>query len=80
MFWYGTPKGAHKSAKSKPILVASAVTSFTSATTVAVTLRLTRAGRQLIRRSKKIKLTAKGVFVGRAKSSATWQKSFVLSR
>ena len=80
VFWYGTPKGAHKSAKSKPILVASAVTSFTSATTVAVTLRLTRAGRQLIRRSKKIKLTAKGVFVGRAKASATWQKTFVLSR
>jgi hypothetical protein len=79
LFWYEVPKGAHVSAKSKPILVAQATESFAGATAKTVKLALTSAGRRLIRRSKHIKLTAKGVFVQAGSASVTWLKTFLLS-
>ncbi len=78
--WYEVPKGAHISSKRKPLLVAAASVSFTSATRNSVKLQLTSAGRHLIRASKRVKLTAKAVFSPSAQSPITWLESFVLSR
>jgi hypothetical protein len=80
VFWYQVPKGAHGSAKSKPLVVASSTTSFVNATPKTVTVRLTSAGRQLIKHGDRIKLTAKGVFIPTGQLSVTWVNTFVLSR
>ncbi len=82
IYWYEVPKGAHLSSsksKPKPVLVASCTVSFTSATKQALKLRLTRAGRSLLRHSKSIRLTAKGVFTPRSGHAVTWLKTFVLA-
>ena len=78
--WYEVPKGARISSKKKPLLVAAASVSFTSAARNSVKLHLTSAGRRLIRASKRVKLTAKAVFSPSAQSPVTWLESFVLSR
>ena len=80
VLWYEVPKGAHISAKSKPVLVAQSKSFFTSSTKYTVQLHLTSAGRRLIRHSKKVKLTAKGIFVGHSNTPVTWLKNFVLGR
>ncbi len=77
------PKGAHvSSAKSKPVplLVATTTATFSGATLKTVELRLTRAGRALLKKSKRITLTTKAVFAASGGASATWIKSFVLTR
>jgi hypothetical protein len=79
LFWYGVPKGAHGSAKSKPLVVASSTTSFVGATTRTVRLRLTSEGRTLIKHGRPIKLTVKGVFLPTGQRSVTWVDTLVLS-
>jgi len=83
LYWYEVPKGAHvSSAKSKPVplLVATTTATFSGATLKTVELRLTRAGRALLKKSKRITLTTKAVFAASGGASATWIKSFVLTR
>ena len=59
--WYLVPHGA-KLATAKPTLVASAQASFSSAGTKKVKLKLTSAGKHLLKRSKSTKLTGRGSF------------------
>ena len=80
VFWYEVPSGAHVSAARKPVLVAASTTTFASPSRKTVKLRLTSAGRQLLKHSKRVKLTVKAVFTSRAGVSATWLKTLVLSR
>lgn len=70
--WYQVPSGAHLAAK-KPVLVASGTAKFPVAGTRRVTLKLTAAGRSLLKRSGRLKLVARAIFAptGGARSSAT---------
>jgi subtilase family serine protease len=80
--WYELPPGAKlaKSAKPKPVLVASARVSFAAAGRRTVELVLTRAGRTLLARAKQIRLSAKGTFTPRGRPPITATKSFALRR
>ncbi len=62
--WYEVPSGAKlaKHSKAKPVLVASGQMSFPAAGTSQVKVRLTAAGKRLLKHAKQLKLTAKGVF------------------
>jgi hypothetical protein len=80
--WYEVPKGAHVSSaksKPKPVLVATVTVSFTSASKKTVKLRLTSAGKSLLKAHRSIKLTAKGVFTPSGGRPVTWLKTFVLN-
>ncbi len=59
--WAYVPKGA-KAAQVKPLLVAAGKLSFTAPGTGRLTLSLTAAGRRLLRHSKQVSLTARGIF------------------
>jgi hypothetical protein len=60
--WSYAPTGA-RAAKGKPVLVATGKLSFAAAGTDKLPLRLTAAGRRLLRQSKRVSLRAKGVFL-----------------
>lgn len=60
--WYEIPKGARLSKKAQPILVASGRADFRTAGRKRVAIKLTRKGRQLLKRAKSIKLTSKETF------------------
>jgi hypothetical protein len=77
--WYQASTGANRSAKTKPLLLALSTTSFESATTRTVKLRLTSAGRRLIGESKHIPLTVKGVFARPHERPVTWLETVLLS-
>jgi len=79
--WYYLPRGA-KFAKSqhgpKPVLVASGQLTFHSATTATIKLHLSPAGKRLLRRAAKLRLTARCVFAPTGKAPITMLKSFEL--
>jgi alpha-tubulin suppressor-like RCC1 family protein len=78
--WYYLPPGARLS-RAKPVLFASGSSSFPTAGTRKVTLRLTLAARKLLRhRRKSIALTVRGSFTPRAKPAVTASRSFRLTR
>jgi hypothetical protein len=72
--WYQVPVGAKlaKRTTAKPVLVASGKLTFAGAGRGQLKLKLTAAGRQVLRHAKHIKLTAKGTFApsGQADVSA----------
>lgn len=78
--WYHLPPGSHLAQQAAPLLVAAGGTSFRAAGTKTIVLRVTKAGRRLLRRRKRIALVAKGTFTpsGRGPISAT--KGFYLAR
>jgi hypothetical protein len=80
--WYYLPPGAKlaKKAKPKPVLVASGKLTFSAAGTAKVKLKLTAAGKSLLKHAKKLKLTAKGTFTPTGKTPITASKTFVLKR
>ena len=81
--WYEVPKGAHVSSakgKPQPVLVATTTASFSGTTLKTLELHVTRAGRALLKQSKRITLTDKAVFARPGKPSVTWIKAFVLTR
>ena len=59
--WYYLPPGAHL-ARAAPVLFAAGSVAFPTAGTKTVVLRVTKAGRKLMRRRKRIALVAKGTF------------------
>jgi hypothetical protein len=77
--WYQVPKGAHLTA-AKPVVVASAKTSFSSAIKKKVTVKLTTYGRKLLRRSRSIKLTDVATFTPSGKPGVTVIRGFTLKR
>lgn len=80
--WYELPVGAKlaKHGTVKPMLVASGQVSFTAAGTGKVKLRLTVAGRKLLKRSTRVKLTAKGAFTPTGTASVGTTKGFIVKR
>jgi hypothetical protein len=80
--WYQVPPGAKlaKKTKPKPVLVASGQRSFSGAGTAKIKIKLTAAGRRLLKHAKQLKLTAKGTFTPTGKRPITTTKVFVLKR
>jgi hypothetical protein len=63
--WYQVPVGAKlaKRSKAKPVLVASGRLTFSGAGAGKVKMRLTAAGRRMLKQVKRVNLTARGTFV-----------------
>jgi hypothetical protein len=79
--WYQLPAGAKLSnAKARPVLVASGQITFSKAGTLKIKLKLTAAGRRLLKHSKRLKLTASGKFTPPGETAVTATKVFVLRR
>jgi hypothetical protein len=78
--WYELPPGAKLARKVKPVLVASGKRTFSAAGTGAVTVKLTSAGKRLLRHAKRLKLVAKGAFVGSGNASAVVTRGFTVRR
>jgi hypothetical protein len=80
--WYQVPPGAKlaKKAKPKPVLVASGRLSFKAAGSGLVKLKLTSAGKRLLKHAKRLKLTARGTFTPNGGTAVTATKPFVLKR
>jgi hypothetical protein len=79
--WYALPAGA-RSAKARrrratPVLIASGQQLFGRAGARTIELKLTPAGKRLLKRTKRVRLTAKGTFTSRGKSVST-TRTFVL--
>ena len=77
--WYYLPPGARLARVSKPVVVAQGSKTFAAAGSLTVKLRLTAAGRKLLKHSKRMKLTAVGSFAPRHGKTATKHKSIILS-
>ena len=60
--WYQLPPGAKLARKAKPVLVASGHATFEAAGTLKIEIKLTPAGKRLLKHARILKLTAKGVF------------------
>jgi DNA-binding beta-propeller fold protein YncE len=78
--WYQLPLGAKltKHANPNPVLVAAGRRTFVAAGTATITIKLTAAGKRLLKHAKKLKLTAKGSFTPTGKAPITTTKAFVL--
>jgi hypothetical protein len=80
--WYELPPGAKlaKKATPKPILIATGQVKFAATGTKKLELKLTAAGKALLKRSKLVKLTAKGTLTPSGKSPVSATKPFTLKR
>lgn len=80
--WYEVPAGAKlaKHAKTKPVLVASGQTTFVGAGADKLKVRLTGAGKRLLRHAKQVELEAKGTFRPSGGDVFSVVKSFGLER
>jgi subtilase family serine protease len=84
--WYQVPRGAKLAAhskpkpKPKPVLVASGHVSFSAAGTKKVKLKLTKAGKKLLKHAANEPLTAEGIFVASNGARLEAKKSFVLHK
>jgi FG-GAP repeat len=78
--WYELPPGAKlaKKAKPKPLLVASGRLSFTAPGSGLLKLKLTSAGKRLLKHAKRVKLVARGSFTPSGGSAVTATHSFLL--
>jgi hypothetical protein len=66
--------------KRKPVLVASGIRTFSKAATAKITVKLTPAGKRLLRHAKRIKLTTVGTFKPIGKTAITATKTFTIRR
>jgi hypothetical protein len=77
--WYQVPSGAHVArSRPKPVLVAQGQTSFAAAGTGTLTVKLTAAGRKLVKHAKHIRLTSKGSFTPTGRTPVTKITTFTL--
>lgn len=78
--WYEVPAGAKlaKHSKAKPVLVASGQMTFSAAGTKTLRIRLTAAGRKLLKHTKALRLTAKGMFTATGQAPVDQAVSFAL--
>jgi hypothetical protein len=81
IYWYRVPKGAHLAkAKPKPVLIAAGKTGFSRAGTPAITVRLNRRGKALLKHAARMKLTAKGTFTPLGGAASRALRTFTLKR
>ncbi len=81
--WYQLPRGARlsKRARPKPVLIArGTLKRAVAGKKKTVRIKLTKAGKRLLRRSKRVKLTAHGAFRETGKKRITATKTFTLRR
>jgi hypothetical protein len=79
--WYFVPKGAHVASKRKPIIVASGTTTVKRAGHAKLKIRLSSAGRKMLKAAKKsIALTAKGTFTPKSGKRVSSKRTFKLKR
>lgn len=78
--WYQLPAGAKLAgnSKAKPVEVAVGQATFSSASVTRLKLKLTSAGRVLLKKHKSLKLTARGVFTPSGGTAVTALKVFTL--
>jgi len=62
------------------VLIASGTATFAAGGTQKVTIKLTGIGKQLLKRSRQLKITAKGAFTPAGKAPVTTIKGFSLKR
>ena len=77
--WFFVPKGAHVSS-AKPVLIASGRKMFTAAGKAKITIRVTAAGKRLLKHAKRLKVTAKATFTRAGKAPVTALKTSTLRR
>jgi hypothetical protein len=80
--WYEIPAGAHlaKKAKAKPVLVASGEVSVPASGKYAVHIRLTSAGKKLLKSSSHLKLIAQATFTPAGGAPITTTKTFTVAK
>lgn len=78
--WYATPSGGKLAKHSKRVLVASGAAAFGAAGTAKIRIKLTSAGKHLLKRSKHLKLTARGTFTPPGGQGISAAKTFLLTR
>ncbi len=80
--WFELPPGAKlaRHAKPKPILVAAGHLSFAAAGTGVLKLKLTSAGKKLLKHAKRVKLTAQGTFTPTGAAAVKTTRPFLLKR
>jgi hypothetical protein len=77
--WYG-PKKAHKSAKTKLLLLARSRRSYPAAKKETIKLKLTTEGRRVLRGKKQLRLKAEAIFTIAHQKPITWAGTIVLHR
>jgi subtilase family serine protease len=80
--WFELPPGAKlaKHGKPKPVLIASGQIRFSAAGTATLKLKLTAAGKAMLKRARQLKLTAKGTFTPNGKPPIVATRAFLLKR
>jgi hypothetical protein len=81
--WYFLPPGAHVARAhhhAKPVLVATGRISFSAPGSAHLKLKLTKAGKRLLRHARRMKLTAKGTFRPTNQGGASVNRKFKLKR
>ncbi len=80
--WYYLPSGAKlaKKAKRKPVLVGAGQRTFSAAGTAMIKIKLTAAGKSLLKHATQLNLTAKGTFTPPGMTAITATRTFVLKR
>ncbi len=77
--WYQVPAGAHLAAK-KPVLIATGKLAFSKAGIGEIEVKLTSAGKSILKHVKQLKLTAKGIFTPPGSTPITALRTFTLRR
>jgi hypothetical protein len=77
--WFLVPKGARLAA-AKPVVVAKGAKRISRAGKVKVKIRLSKKGRALLKRSKKVKLVARATFTPRSGAKVTKKRTITLKR
>ena len=78
--WYEVPAGAKLAKKAKPVLVGMGERTFSAAGTATIKIKLTVAGRSVLKHTNKLKLTAKGTFTPAGKTKVSATNVFLLRR
>jgi hypothetical protein len=78
--WYQVPRGAHLAKAKKPVRVATVKKVLRHAGTTKLEIKLTRAGRSLLRGSKRLKLTTKASFTPRGAAAISLTRHIKLAR
>jgi len=76
--WYYVPKGTHVASVSKPVVVASGTTTVKKAGSAKLKIRLTSAGRKMLKSAKSIALTSKGTFTPKSGKPVSSKRTFKL--
>jgi hypothetical protein len=81
--WFEVPTGARigrVKAKPQPILIAKGTLTFSTAGSRKLKIKLTAAGRRLLKHDKRIKLASKATFKAAGRPAVTTIKKFTLHR